>query len=107
VPDHNTALGEIIGPLFAEGPPADDAAQAVLDEIVQRTRVITDEIDALAEPSALTIHVATLVSALDAGSDQAEAMGGPSFFANKDVDPFRPAADIAGDLGLDACDTEG
>lgn len=104
--DHNEALGRIIGPLFAEGPPADGDAQVALDQIVRRTRAIADKIDALAEPSSLTVHVAALVSALDAGSDQAETMGGPAFFANKEVDPFRPAADIAGDLGLDACDTE-
>lgn len=64
-------------------------------------------IDGLAQPSALTIHVATLVSALDAGSDQAEARGGPAFFADHAFHPFRPAADIAGDLGLEVCDTEG
>jgi hypothetical protein len=104
--DHNEALGTIIGPLFAEGPPADDAAQAALDEIVRRTRSITAKIDALPEPSALTIHVAALVSSLNAGSDQAETMGGPAFFAAHEVDPFRPAADIAGELGLEACDTE-
>lgn len=104
---HNEAIGAIIGPLFAEGPPADGDAQAALDEIVQRTRAITDEIDSLEEPSALTVHVAALVSALDAGSDQAEAVGGPAFFADRAFDPFRPAADIAGELGLDACDTEG
>ena len=102
---HNEALGAIIGPLFAGGPPAAEDAQAALDEIVRRTRAVTDEIDALAEPSSLTVHVAALVSALDAGSDQAEAMGGPAFFASE-VDPFRPAGDIAGELGLDACDTE-
>ena len=102
---HNEALGAIIGPLFAKGPPAADDAQSALDEIVRRTRAVSDQVDALAEPSSLTVHVAALVSALDAGSDQAEAMGGPAFFAS-DVDPYRPAGDIAGELGLDACDTE-
>jgi hypothetical protein len=103
---HNDALAVVIGPLFAEGPPSDADAQAALDEIVQRTRAVTDEIESLPEPSALTIHVAALVSALDAGSDQVEALGGPAYFASN-VDPYRRAADIAGELGLDACDTEG
>lgn len=105
--DHNDALANVIGPLFVDGPPSDERAQAALDEIVQRTRAVTDRIDELAEPSALTIHVATLLAALDAGSDEAESLGGPAFFAATHVDPFRPAADIAGDLGLEACDTEG
>jgi len=105
--EHNNALADVIGPLFAEGPPSDERAQAALDEIVQRTRAVTDEIDNLREPSALTIHVAAMVAALDAGSDQAEALGGPAFFAAKQFDPFRPAAEIAGELGLEACDTEG
>jgi hypothetical protein len=103
---HNDALGAIIGPLFAAGPPAPDDAQTALDEIVERTRRVTGDIDALAEPSALTIHVAALVAALDAGSDRAEALGGPGFFSSSE-DPFRRAADIAGELGLAACDTEG
>jgi hypothetical protein len=103
--EHNGALGDIIGPLFASGPPSPDDAQTALDDIVARTRDITAEIDALAEPSALTIHVSALVAALDAGSDRAEELGGEAFFAT-DEDPYQQAADIAGELGLDACDTE-
>jgi len=57
------------------------------------------------EPSALTIHVEALVAALDAGSDQAEQLGGPACFASS-VDPYRPAQDIAGELGFTDCDTE-
>jgi hypothetical protein len=103
--EHNAALGDIIGPLFASGPPSPDDAQAALDDIVARTRGITAEIDALPEPSALTIHVSALVAALDAGSDRAEELGGEMFFATEE-DPYRQAGDIAGELGLDACDTE-
>jgi hypothetical protein len=102
---HNAALGEIIGPLFASGPPNAHDAQAALDDIVARTRQVTADIDALAEPSALTIHVETLVRALDSGSDRAEELGGEAFFAT-DEDPFRRAGDIASELGLVACDTE-
>ena len=102
---HNEALGGIIGPLFAAGPPSAPDAQSALDEIVRRTRAITAEIDALPEPSTLTIHVSALVASLDAGSDEAEALGGPDFFSS-DVDPFGRAGDIAVELGLDACDEE-
>lgn len=103
--EHNDALAQVIGPLFAAGPPTDEAAQAAADEIIRRTRSVTGQIDALNEPSSLTIHVAALVAALDAGSDEVEALGGPAFFATN-RDPYRHAADIAGELGLDACDTE-
>lgn len=102
---HNNAIGAIIGPLFAAGSPAPDDARAALDEIVERTRQVTTDIADLPEPSALTVHIDALVAALDAGSDRAEELGGAAFFASEE-DPYRRAGDIAGELGLDACDTQ-
>ncbi len=102
---HNEALAQVVGPLFADGLPGEAAAEAAADEIVRRTRTVAHEIDELNEPSSIADDVAAPLPALDAGSDDIEALGGPAFFASND-DPYRPAARIAGELGLDACDNE-
>lgn len=98
-------VGQVISTLFAADRPAPADMQTALDDIVATTRTLAEDIDALPEPSAMSGEVTALVTALDAATDEAEAQGGPAFFADN-ADPWAAPAAIAGDLGLHACAAE-
>ena len=96
------AIDALIGPLFATGQPTPDSMQEALDSIVQLSRTLALDIDALAEPSDLSNHVAALVRALAAGTDEAASRTGQEFFAAND-NPWAAATALADEYGFAAC----
>lgn len=99
------AIGEVIGPLFANGQSSADDQQAALDQIVGLSRDLTHNIDALSAPSSLTDDIDQLTAALDSGTDAAAAQTGHQFFTS-DADPWADAVAKAREMGLDACGSE-
>ena len=99
------AIGAIVGPIFASAAPSADAQQAALDQIVQLSTGLNNDIDALAAPDSLTTDVDQLTASLIHGTDTAAAQTGEEFFASDD-DPWADAVAKAHEMGLDACGNE-
>lgn len=95
-------VGQVVGPLFAGGQPTADQQQEALDQIVALSRDLSADLDALAEPDALTKDVDALITSLDAGTDAAAAQTGAEYFSS-DEDPWSDASDKARAMGLDGC----
>ena len=100
------AISGVIGPLFAGGQPSPQDQQAALDQIVTLSRRLAVDIDALAEPRSLTTDIGTLISRLNAGTDEAAKQTGADFFGSDD-NPWADAEARAQEMGLDACTGEG
>lgn len=100
----NEKIFGIVGQTFGGGgsEPTPAQLQTALDGILTESRSLIDGLDALAAPPDLAPQVDELLGDLRAVADEAEAQGGPAYFATDD-DPWAPAGVKAAALGLTAC----